>query len=456
MAIKASAAVTLSSIRDLQSCTRYYLLQSSTLSPPSKPTAKPPGGSWVTTEPSYTAGSTNSLYFCDLNVFTDGDYAYSDVSLSSSYEAAKQAYNQALAAQATAEQALSNTEVIVGTQTAATGAWTGVASFASLHDGQQIVYWLPYAGSGSATLNLTLSNGSTTGAKNCSYSGSTRITTHYAAGNAIHLTYRVNANVNGSTYTGWWADANYNTNNDTYDRIKLNNSITAKSAVTAGYLIVGDASGFFHLAASTAFDVNKPILYCGTSISAASTGSNNYLSYPSVNLRTTLGNSSWTATKGETCYIAGTLTGTTFTPLASGFLTTSAASTGVVYIALGLMISTYQIYLYPEHPMYMLQNGVLKAISQIAYEATLKADDARTMADETKQTLLRVVRIDADGLHVGDNQNTNNEVLIDSEAVNVITGGVMESKFTGSYIQFGNYQLRRTADNGLAFKVKEG
>ena len=43
----------------------------------------------MTAEPSYTAGSTNSLYFCDLNVFSDGDYAYSDVSLSSSYEAAK-------------------------------------------------------------------------------------------------------------------------------------------------------------------------------------------------------------------------------------------------------------------------------------------------------------------------------------------------------------------------------
>ena len=454
MAIKASATVTLSSIRDLQSCTRYYLLQSSTLSPPAKPIAKPPGGSWTTTEPSYTSGSTNSLYFCDLNVFTDGDYAYSDVSLSSSYEAAKQAYNKAQAAQATAEQALSNTEVIVGTQTAATGAWTGVASFASLQDGQQIVYWLPYAGSGNATLNLTLSGGGTTGAKNVYYSGTTRLSTHYGAGNAIRLIYRVNANINGSSYTGWWADANYDSN--TYDRIRLNNSITAKSAVTAGYLIVGDATGFFHLAASTAFDVNKPILYCGTTLAAAGTGSNNYLSYPSVNLRTTLNNSSWTATKGETCYIAGTLTGTTFTPLASGFLTTSATSTGIVYIALGLMISTYQIYLYPEHPMYMLQSGVLKAISQIAYEATLKADDAKTMADETKQTLLRVVRIDADGLHVGDNQNTNNEVLIDSEAVNVITGGVMESKFTGSYIQFGNYQLRRTADNGLAFKVKEG
>jgi hypothetical protein len=39
------------------------------------------------------------LYFCDLNVFTDGDYAYSDVSLSSSYEAAKAAWNKAQSAQ---------------------------------------------------------------------------------------------------------------------------------------------------------------------------------------------------------------------------------------------------------------------------------------------------------------------------------------------------------------------
>ena len=91
MAIKASASISLSSIRDLQSCTRYYLLQSSTAAAPAKPTVKPPGGSWVTAEPSYTSGSTNSLYFCDLNIFTDGDYAYSDVSLSSSYEAAKAA-----------------------------------------------------------------------------------------------------------------------------------------------------------------------------------------------------------------------------------------------------------------------------------------------------------------------------------------------------------------------------
>ena len=453
MAIKASAAITLSSIRDLQSCTRYYLLQSSTSSKPAKPTANPPGGSWVTAEPTYTSGSTNSLYFCDLNVFSDGSFAYSDVSLSSSYEAAKEAYNKAATAQATAQQALSNTEVIVGTQTASTGAWTGVASFSELKDGQQIVYWLPYAGSGNATLNLTLANGTTTGAKNCYYSGATRLTTHYAAGNAIHLTYRVNANVNGTSYTGWWADANYDSNY--YDRIRFNNVIKAKTAISASRLIVGDSGGYFHLAEGSVFDVDKPILWAASAISAGATATTNYLSYPSCTLRNNT-SSTWTATQYETLYLAGTLVGSIFTVGSGNWLTTNPTDESLTYISLGYMYSTYQMYFYPEHPMYRFQNGVLKAVSQIAYEATAKAEDARTVADETKQTLLRVVRIDSDGLHVGDNQNTNNEVLIDSEAVNVITGGVMESKFAGSYIQFGNYQLRRTADNGLAFKVKEG
>ena len=105
MAVKAQAAITLSTIRDLQSCTRYYLLQSSTSAAPSKPTAKPPGSGWATAEPAYSPGSTTSLYIVDLNVFTDGSYAYSDVSLSSSYEAAKAAYNMAVTAEGAASSA---------------------------------------------------------------------------------------------------------------------------------------------------------------------------------------------------------------------------------------------------------------------------------------------------------------------------------------------------------------
>ena len=188
MAVKASTSITLSAVVDVASCTRYYLLQSSTLSPPAKPTTKPPTGSWNDTEPTYTSGSTNSLYFCDLTVFSDGTWSYSSVSLSSAYEAAKEAYNKAQNAQTVAEKALSNTEIIVGTQTAATASWTGVASFASLTDGQQIVYWLPYAGKSNVTLNLTLSGGNTTGEIPCYYGGTTRLSTHYDAGNMIHLT----------------------------------------------------------------------------------------------------------------------------------------------------------------------------------------------------------------------------------------------------------------------------
>ncbi len=80
---------------DVTATCRYYLLQASTLSPPDKPTKKPPGGSWSDTEPSYTSGSTNTLYFADLTVFSDGTWAYSSVSKSSAYEAAKEAYNKA-------------------------------------------------------------------------------------------------------------------------------------------------------------------------------------------------------------------------------------------------------------------------------------------------------------------------------------------------------------------------
>lgn len=84
---------------DVTATCRYYLLQASNLDAPDQPTLNPPGGSWSETEPSYTSGSTNTLYFVDLTVFSDGTWAYSSVSKSSAYEAAKEAYNKAQAVQ---------------------------------------------------------------------------------------------------------------------------------------------------------------------------------------------------------------------------------------------------------------------------------------------------------------------------------------------------------------------
>lgn len=97
---KAKAEITIFNVKDVKSVTRYYLLQSSTATAPAKPTTINPGGNWKTTEPSYTDGSTNTLYFVDLTIMSDGKtFSYSDVSKSSSYEAAKSAWNKANNAQ---------------------------------------------------------------------------------------------------------------------------------------------------------------------------------------------------------------------------------------------------------------------------------------------------------------------------------------------------------------------
>ena len=95
MAVKAAGQITLTSVVDVQAVYRYYLLQSSTAAKPSTPTAFPPPSPWDDTEPTYTEGSTNSLYTVECTVFSDDSFLYSLVSLSSSYEAAKVAYNKA-------------------------------------------------------------------------------------------------------------------------------------------------------------------------------------------------------------------------------------------------------------------------------------------------------------------------------------------------------------------------
>ena len=103
---------------------------------------------------------------------------------------------------------------MVGTQAASTNAWTGNATFSELRDGQTILYWLPFAGTSSnATLNLTLGNGTTTGAVPVYINGTTRCTTHVAVGNITLMTYRVNTPIAGSgSYTGWWINRTNITN----------------------------------------------------------------------------------------------------------------------------------------------------------------------------------------------------------------------------------------------------
>ena len=59
-----------------------------------------------------------------------------------------------------------------------------------------------------------------------------------------------------------------------------------------------------------------------------------------------------------------------------------------------------------------------------------------------------------DGTHMKA-MGTNNEMVLSSSGVSINMNGSNYSQFAANYVQFGNYQLRRTNDGGLAFKLKE-
>ena len=593
MAVKAKAEITLATIRDVQSVTRYYLLQSSTSSIPSKPTANPPGGSWVKTEPSYTSGSTNSLYFTDLTVFTDGSFSYSDVSLSSSYEAAKAAYNKAVSAEGTANNAsekvdnlqvggrnlilntlypnatgsnlkrphifgqISNTsgrgtasvaehgirftttsenwqyiyfgsssntatpcmlglevgetytlsadlswkiqsseagmadtetrymgamlfcstvesgswsaigtidgfpitqadkgtemsgrleytftvpmtakrlylgirsgdsnashygvgdyiearnlklekgnkatdwtpapedldaavtaaqntadtalseavEYVIGTQTEVTGTWTGVTREVALTAGKTIAYKLPFAGSGNASLKLTLADGSETDLIPV-YLNTTRVTTHFGAGSVINMTY------DGES---WRASSIPNTNTNYYDRRLHNSAIKAAAAVTKAYLIAGTADGYKNFAGSLAFDLAYPILYASAAISANATAKTAYEAMPDVNFSTTGTIESGTAAK--LLWLKGEVEGNTFTIADTNWLTTviPTEEDGMYYIPLGVMSSATAGYFATSDRLYAFVDGAFQPLDNASRKLAEKAREEVVDAEE--------------------------------------------------------------------------
>lgn len=245
---------------------------------------------------------------------------------------------------------------IIGTQTAATASWTGSTDkISSLIDGQQITYWLPFASASNTTLNLTLTKtNTTTGAIPCYYSGTSRLGTHYAAGNAIRLVYRENVTIGTTTIAkGWWADANYDSN--TYDRTRYNAAIYAKTILNAKHLAVGDNTGFHQLNTGGSFDINHPILYVNTKIDATKTGTDTYIVMPMA-IATT---QALTLTAYKPLYIKGTLSGRTFTPISTSPITQTEPTSedGYTYIYLGQAYNTTNFYLLANHPIYMFKNG---------------------------------------------------------------------------------------------------
>lgn len=91
---------------------------------------------------------------------------------------------------------------VIGTQTESTSAWTGSIPIPHLYTGLSIDYYLPCdSASSGVTLNLTLSDGATTGGTQCYINPDTVATSQCKAGQVIHMTYYSagSISINGST-----------------------------------------------------------------------------------------------------------------------------------------------------------------------------------------------------------------------------------------------------------------
>lgn len=93
----------------------------------------------------------------------------------------------------------------------------------------------------------------------------------------------------------------------------------------------------------------------------------------------------------------------------------------------------------------------VRVVDNDAYSAI---DDVRESA-LSKTEFARYMRFDiADGLHIG-RTGSNSELVLDESSVNVKIGNVAYSRFAANYVQFGQYQMRRSSKGALVFKLAE-
>lgn len=97
---------------------------------------------------------------------------------------------------------------VVGTQTSTTASWVGTTTLAALKNGVTIGYYLPVGSAANVTLNLTLADGTTTGAKNCYFDGE-RLGTQFPAKSVVVMTY-LDAATAGNE--GWYVNTYKGTN----------------------------------------------------------------------------------------------------------------------------------------------------------------------------------------------------------------------------------------------------
>lgn len=268
-------------------------------------------------------------------------------------------------------------EYIVGTQTAATAVWKGVTKDATLRVGKVIAYFLPQAGtSTAATLNLTLADGTTTGAIALRRTGSSTVTTQFAADNVLILIY------DGEF---WRVSAYYDTNTNTIAyQVRTNSGTLPMTDIVYRYRLLFMSADMTHFVPAnkssstnatakrdvitTPINPFAPIVYYGTTASVAAGSS------PSAaNIW-----QQYVITLGYSFNRTGAALVLDFpkpvylkcTPQADGSAVIDPdtpfvqalpnSEDGFIYIYLGIAYSATNIELRIEHPIFYYKNGVVR------------------------------------------------------------------------------------------------
>jgi len=298
-------------------------------------------------------------------------------------------------------------ELIRGTQTAATYSWTGTSTTISqLTDGMEIRYWLPfsvaggtvsgsysyYDGSKTTTgtntgvgLTLTLKDGTMTEEIPVYYGSMSRLTSHYGYGNIIRMIYRENVRVNNGNTTyytvekGFWCDANYDTNSN-YTQFSSAVTVGATNSVYQWSLIMRDsANTWVSIATSHGAGTSKSaytgglyydkILYHSSGNNYAS-GKSTQSVYDSIgfDLRYST-NCGTTLTTRKPVYLVGTINNTDkrfYLDTTQWWTQTVPTSAdGKTYIYIGEAYSSYQVWLATENKAYQYYNGRFITLEEI-------------------------------------------------------------------------------------------
>jgi len=268
--------------------------------------------------------------------------------------------------------------------------WTAtVGGITSYYTGLTIAVKPPATSNSSTTLNIN-----SLGAKKVYYGNNSQGA--YCTLGHIHIF--VYEQTLDSENGGWHCVSDYYTDTDAY-MLRMYCDIKAFSSITLGNIIVGTASGYFHLNSGNAFDINLPILYADTSISAGSTTTRAYLYY-FFSIITT---QNMTLTPYAPIFIKGTLSGTMFTPVSTTPLTQELPTSddGYDYMLLGYAYSTTEIYLTQDRTIFRYIDGSVRkvfetrqSIGSMIANATAKtpvANDVFAFSDSEASSILKKI-----------------------------------------------------------------